>query len=176
MRPKHRRRHSHYHGGKETEGRVLVPITSYLPYDLMDKIKMKSFQTGMPLAKYTSWILREYLISNPVRDVIVSIPIDTEYEPNLYIEEAGRVLEFLAKVGDRGIGIDYLIMCRHLVDIPEMEIFLKVLYDLEQSGVIFQFYPSNSRIGMKYRKVCIAPQGPEQRPSTRFILTDDVDV
>jgi hypothetical protein len=136
---------------KRKEDDPFVEVKVYMPKSLHYILKAKSNEAHIPISKLICIALDNEL------DVPVPFLYPTElpaspYVQDAYIDEAGKIYDFLKKI-PYGIARDHLLLCRRDMSVQTREVLLLAYRELLETDLIEEFYPEDAsfRYPLNYR-------------------------
>lgn len=136
---------------KRKEDDPFVEVKVYMPKSLHYILKARSNEVHMPISKLICIALDNELdVSTPFL-YPTELP-DSPYVPDAYVDEAGKIYEFLKNI-PYGIARDHLLLCRRDMSIQTRDVLLLAYRELLKTELIEEFYPENAsfRYPLNYR-------------------------
>jgi len=127
---------------------ILHAITTYVPKHQYELIRRLAKVKQLTMAKLVTNVIENEIDMGGKFDYKIEMP-QCEYVEYAYADEAGKILEFMAKLR-KGLPLDTLVMCRHDIGVECRETFLLAFRECVEKELI-QAYPApRTRSGVKF--------------------------
>lgn len=144
-----------------SEEKLFKAVTVFISLKHFEIIQDLAKHSGLPMSRIINFAIDNELDSPSPFNYPVTLPI-SQYIDGAYIDEARKIINFLRKVGKKGIPRDQLVLCRRDMGILNRETFMLGYRELLEQKFIEEI-PAPKKLYVKYP------------PDYKFVrLTDDM--
>lgn len=119
---------------------LLKEIKVYISRSDFDSIKHLSVSTNTPMSRLLARSV-DFAFANGFRNFHFKCELPATVDPNLYVTESRKIVDFLRHFGESGMDLELLALCRRDFDIDDLEVFLSATKALLDEKVVEFFTP-----------------------------------